>query len=245
MANLLKDSGLFIGDRLAGATPSNVKGHFEDIDILEFHERMLKTNNTTMYLHQDRKMILTPQFYHEAETIVARRNEKHQLWGFKQPRATLFLDLWKVVLPSAMYIVSFRHPSAVINSIIRREANKLILRNDEKTGPKLKANYLQNLSDHAARYDAMNAVHLKRLINFHRSYDRSKIHFVNFDEIGTEVGRLQNFLNAYHIHLTLDKIESLFSEKLLIKPEEHQVSEQDVSARSMRLYNEILDLSKS
>ena len=78
---------------MAGATPSNIKGHFEDIDFLEFHERLLKANDETMYMNEEKQLVVSPEFAAEAHELCQLRNERHSEWGFKQPRATLFSRL--------------------------------------------------------------------------------------------------------------------------------------------------------
>jgi hypothetical protein len=41
-------------------------------------------------------------------------------WGFKEPRAALFIDLWERVLPDAKYLFLYRHPVEVVLSMLRR-----------------------------------------------------------------------------------------------------------------------------
>lgn len=40
--SLLQSAGVFIGDRLLGNNLSNPKGHFEDLDFVEFHQQLLQ-----------------------------------------------------------------------------------------------------------------------------------------------------------------------------------------------------------
>ena len=43
VASLLQSAGINIGQRLMNAGEGNVKGHFEDLDLVEFHESILKS----------------------------------------------------------------------------------------------------------------------------------------------------------------------------------------------------------
>jgi hypothetical protein len=42
------------------------------------------------------------------------------VWGWKEPRTVLLLDFWHELLPDAVYLLIFRHPLAVLDSLIRR-----------------------------------------------------------------------------------------------------------------------------
>ena len=43
-ASLLADAGVHLGDQLLGPGHSNPVGHFEDLEIYEFHQRVLMAN---------------------------------------------------------------------------------------------------------------------------------------------------------------------------------------------------------
>lgn len=245
LASWLQASGLYIGERLAGATPSNVKGHFEDIDFLELHERMLKDNSATMYMFEQQALEVSEDRLMEADAFISERNEKHELWGFKQPRATLFLDTWKSWLPRAKYIIALRHPASVINSILRRESNKCILRNDAIEGPRLQAAYLENLDMHAAKYDAMTALHLQCVVEQLENNREDEFFIFNFDERATEASRLQRQFAAWNMPISLIPIEDLYEQKLLIGSQEFLFPEERISEACMHYYNRLLEFTTS
>ena len=240
VANWMQASGLYIGDRLAGATPSNVKGHFEDIDVLEFHERLLKANGTTMYMHEDRELTYTPVHMEEAKAMCAHRDEQHQEWGWKQPRAALFLDLWAEVLPDANYLIPVRHPLSIVNSIARREANKCLLRNDEIVGPKLHAKYLSDLKSHVARYDGMFIVHSRKLVDLLKGPKRDKKRVINFHKIRETSATLSHQLSDWGFQFKLIPYDELFEEQLLIHNTEFLVGPDEISAEAVDLFEELI-----
>lgn len=43
-------------------------------------------------------------------------------WGWKDPRTTLFLDFWENLLPTANYLLIYRAPWEVVDSLYRRGA---------------------------------------------------------------------------------------------------------------------------
>ncbi|HEY9865953.1 MAG TPA: hypothetical protein V6D21_17410, partial [Candidatus Obscuribacterales bacterium] len=44
-ASLLQNLGVNIGKQLVGADYGNIKGHFENVDFVEFHKSIFKSNN--------------------------------------------------------------------------------------------------------------------------------------------------------------------------------------------------------
>jgi len=61
----------------------------------------------------------------QAREIVERRSAGRP-WGWKEPRTTLFLDFWAEFLPEARFLLLFRHPLAVVDSLVRRGTEKEI-----------------------------------------------------------------------------------------------------------------------
>lgn len=244
IASWLQASGLFIGDRLAGATASNVKGHFEDIDFLELHERMLHDNGVTMYLDESRPLAVSEERWQEASAFIEQRNACYELWGFKQPRATLFLDTWHEWLPAAKYLIVLRHPASIVNSILRRESNKCILRNDEVTGPQLQAAYLAEADQHAKRYDAMHALHLRCVLD-QLEKGRGDHYFIfDFNQRVSEAERLQKQLYEWGMDLNLISIHSLFDKKLLIEKQEYIFNQDQISEESLGYYDALKEYVK-
>lgn len=117
-ADLLRAAGLDVGERLVDPVPSNPRGSFEDADFVEFHERALKARNRANLLDHDFVFEPTEEERRWASRIVARRSNR-ELWGFKDPRASLFLDFWDECLDRGLYLFLFRHPFEVLLSLLR------------------------------------------------------------------------------------------------------------------------------
>ena len=120
LAQYLADCGLFIGDELLDATPTNPFGHFEDKEIVNIHQKILNDHGEMWLLNSAFTPIIKKNYIHEAADIVKRRNAKHIVWGFKDPRTCLFPNLWKQVCPDPKWIIPLRHYSECIDSILRR-----------------------------------------------------------------------------------------------------------------------------
>jgi hypothetical protein len=110
-------AGVDMGDRLMAASKGNRHGHFEDLDFVHFHERMLEARGWSALRPPAEPLLPSPE--EEAEARAAVRAEL-PLWGFKDPRTSLFLDLWNRALPAPFFLLVYRHPVEVALSLLRR-----------------------------------------------------------------------------------------------------------------------------
>jgi hypothetical protein len=120
-ARFLGACGVHLGERLLEGNAGNPHGHFEDLEILDFHEGVLARRRLTwLVTGGDLPLQVTAKERAEAERLAAERSVR-PLWGWKEPRTTLLLDLWAEVLPRAVFLLMFRHPFAVLDSLLRRQ----------------------------------------------------------------------------------------------------------------------------
>ncbi len=124
-ARILHRAGLFLGDELLGAHPSNPYGHFEDLEILNLHEEILADNSLDMFVEAPFIPVLGESHRQNMKSIANRRNAEHALWGFKDPRTSLFIMAWKHLLPEARVLVVYRHHAEATYSLARRHATEI------------------------------------------------------------------------------------------------------------------------
>jgi len=126
LAAFLSSMGVQMGDELLAPDASNRRGYFEDVDFLEFHRSILREmvrandgghpdwgwtesgilDTAGVRAHKER-----------AKTLTAGSSG---LWGWKDPRTTLFLEFWDEVLEGkATYLLVYRFPWEVAESILR------------------------------------------------------------------------------------------------------------------------------
>ena len=121
-AQLLHRAGLFLGDELLEALPSNPHGHFEDKDVVDLHHQILADNDLTWLVEEPFVPMVDERRWQRMRWLVERRNTEHWLWGFKDPRVCLFLALWKYLLPNAKVLLVYRHFSGSTFSLARRHS---------------------------------------------------------------------------------------------------------------------------
>ncbi|MBM4430074.1 MAG: glycosyltransferase, partial [Chloroflexi bacterium] len=61
-----------------------------------------------------------PALERQAEKLLAREFAGRALWGWKDPRTTLFLEFWARLLPSARWLFTVRRPAEVVASMLTR-----------------------------------------------------------------------------------------------------------------------------
>ena len=121
-SSLCQSGGLFIGKELNPPDKASPLGHFEDLDFLWFHERALVSNGLapTGFDITETVPQLSEQAVAESHALVAGRRALGVPWGWKDPRATMFLDFWAQQIPEAKFLLVFRKPWEVADSLFRR-----------------------------------------------------------------------------------------------------------------------------
>jgi hypothetical protein len=127
-AQLLHRAGLFLGYELLQALPSNPYGHFEDREIVDLHHGILADNDLTWLVGEPFLPVVSEARWQSMRQIIERRNAEHALWGFKDPRACLFIMLWKYLLPDMKILLVYRHFSESTHSLGQRHSSDLFLR---------------------------------------------------------------------------------------------------------------------
>lgn len=120
-ASLLESAGLAIGERLVEGNWSNPRGHFEDIDFVEFEKLALRELGANLdgwvtgTLAAPSDALLA-----QARALVDYKARAGRPWGWKDPRSVPLLELWHEVVPQARYAIVYRAPWEVVESLFRR-----------------------------------------------------------------------------------------------------------------------------
>lgn len=121
LTQLLHTSGLFVGDVLLGARPSNPYGHFEDREVLDLHQEILDDHGVSWHVDDSMLFTLSARQWQRMADLVGRRDAQHATWGFKEPRSCFFLGAWKYLMPDSKYVVVYRDPADTVQSLETRQ----------------------------------------------------------------------------------------------------------------------------
>src|SRR5213593_4571900 len=116
IAQLLHQCGLDLGpaERLLKADATNPLGHFEHRGFLDIDRQLLKHFKATWreppelqagwHLDPGLKPLLS-----EAKALAATFDGRSP-WGWKEPRASLFLPFWREAIPNMRFVICIRNP---------------------------------------------------------------------------------------------------------------------------------------
>ncbi|HEV8240560.1 MAG TPA: glycosyltransferase [Thermoanaerobaculia bacterium] len=134
VGSMLGAAGVAMGERQLAADPHNPRGYFEDVDFLTLQRRMLwAATRDGDGGHRDwgwteSEALDEPAFApfaDEARALLASRDGGR--WGWKDPRTTVLLDFWQPLLrlahPDVSYVLVYRHPWGVADSMQRLGAD--------------------------------------------------------------------------------------------------------------------------
>jgi GT2 family glycosyltransferase len=133
MSGVLRLLGVDLGARLMpGREGDNERGMFENLDIFEFHERLLTASRRTWHdltpLSRDwLRQPASSELREELAELLRSLFLDSRLWGVKDPRICgLLLPLWLRVLSDIgadpRFILIHRHPQEIAASLARRNA---------------------------------------------------------------------------------------------------------------------------
>ena len=156
-ASLFSGAGVNVGDHLFGSDVGNSLGHFEDVSFLQFHMRALMALGCNLEGYVTRPLAELPaELVAEARNLVAERVRTPRLWGWKEPRTTLFLDFWNELLPNACYVFVFRKPWDVADSLFRRGDAAFVV--DPRLAIEIWLTYNRRIAEFIARHPAKCAL---------------------------------------------------------------------------------------
>jgi hypothetical protein len=134
LANILNVLGIDFGQQLLPANLHNEAGYWEQTEIYQTQEALLHclgrnwsgpawTNPFPLEWHR------VPELQPFKDQLIAIiRKELAQtkgVWGFKDPRTSRLLPLWKEIFDELqlepLYLLAVREPSAVVESILKRD----------------------------------------------------------------------------------------------------------------------------
>ena len=131
VARGLQALGVSLGKNLSiEASPDNVKGHWEDLDVLAFNERLMAALALEWDLigEADDALMAAPSLgplVDEARSLIASKIADARAWAFKDPRTARLWPFWRRVfsddaLGKPQFVWVIRHPRPVSQSLARR-----------------------------------------------------------------------------------------------------------------------------
>lgn len=159
VGGMLGALGVDMGERLIPADARNARGYFEDADVVEFHGRVFRAllpdgarGHVDWGWAEDAEIDARrlAGFREEARSLAAARASAGGPWGFKDPRATLALELWLAAVPAARFVLVYRLPWEVSDSMQRLGAP--VFDRNPSYGYRIWAHYNARLAEFCERH---------------------------------------------------------------------------------------------
>jgi hypothetical protein len=234
-SNILHNTGLMLGDEMLGKDSSNPNGHFEDVEVVKLHEKLLRANGENWQVSERNFFNYPKELDKEFSNFIEKRQLGHELWGFKDPRVCLFLDYWESKLTDMKVIVVLRHYSDCCDSLMRRHSKQYF----ENKGPKGMHLNFWNVPDKALK---MWCVHNEAILRFARVFPEKVVVFKH-----ESICSGQNFIKIINekFKVKLKEISPLtvFDPSYMkINNRPIYVKDENIGKRADEVYSELLDL---
>jgi GT2 family glycosyltransferase len=125
VAQLLCRCGVYLGpeERLVPAAPDNEAGFWENEDFKALNDRILARLGSGWDippLPSDWELAPDVADLRVSAASLVQAFESHRHWGWKDPRNSLTLPFWQLLLPDLRVLICLRHPLEVARSLQRR-----------------------------------------------------------------------------------------------------------------------------
>jgi hypothetical protein len=215
LARFLMATGVSLGESLIGPLPSNPFGHFEDLELVRFHEQiLLRDGGHPRFTEADRAT---------ARDLVQRRRAAGRPWGWKDPRTSFFLSEWAELVPEATFLLLFREPMQVVDSMCRRKE--------------------QDPNTRAANSGALGSWigHNRELLRFYRAH-RDRCVLINLERAVQEPARFVDVLRSRAgLALEAELFQACYDPQLLrLRPPAHRPVSPRLRLQAALLYRALL-----
>lgn len=242
LANWLHHSGLAMGDLLIKKGPGNEEGHFEDWDFVHFHNDLLHYNGLDYLADARLNYEINDYFQKRADYLINFKNESHSCWGWKDPRTSLFLNLWHKKVSNPRYVFVYRPYSEIAESLYRREIDKL---RTSKIFPLKKLLFSFQKKEWIKKYTLSYINHYKRIISFCQELEKEDYIFISRDTFIHNNEIIFQFLRSeWKMPLKNNSFDTVYKSKLahdLSASKHHQIAANLVESTLKQLEEESLN----
>lgn len=132
ITRMLNLCGVYLGEdsEMLGSTPSNPKGHWENVSMMNINRELLLTFGGAWDFPPDlrygweKRRWVNP--VRRKALDYAKRFDGRELWGWKDPRNSLTIPFWRSCFPDLKVLVCVRNPMDVARSLRKRGASSFV-----------------------------------------------------------------------------------------------------------------------
>ncbi|MFC1746970.1 sulfotransferase family protein [Candidatus Neomarinimicrobiota bacterium] len=127
VTRMLNICGLYLGreESIMPPQPDNPAGYWENLDIVDINDEVLRFLGGGWDLQPkpvDANWPRNPQLagLREQAEVAINSFSNSARWGFKDPRLSLTLPFWQILIPNLRVIICLRHPHEITRSLMKR-----------------------------------------------------------------------------------------------------------------------------
>ncbi|WP_179374552.1 hypothetical protein [Winogradskyella wichelsiae] len=207
--------GLDLGDRLLGVDIGNNKGHFEDLDFIEFHDAvMARVGIGFGGLSNLKPFELNDYEIERLQSIINFKSNLRKQWGWKDPRTCLFLKHYRNLIPNAKYFIVLRNYENVINSLVKRDISvrKKELKLSQRSPSSRKVHELLYLNEKkyyqkSNQYAEVYCQYLEYILDHVKHMDEKNYIIVDIDNPNV---KMSEFLNSNNFNIEMVEFDEVF-----------------------------------
>lgn len=236
-AQLLHHAGVFLGYKILPQQRSNPHGHFEDWEILRFHDKILEDSGLTWQFDGSCLPVVEEAHRLRLMEMIERRDAEQEVWGFKDPRVCLFMETWKELLPDARVLIVYRDFAESTHSLYRRAANGILYGT-------WKQHYHRRIWEEPDLPLKMWIAHNRLLVDFAHTYPEDVL-VVSFNMLRNEFPLVD--VLKQHWGLTLDDVptQRVFDSSVTAeKPGKQIVADENLIGETLEIWEALGELSR-
>jgi|AntAceMinimDraft_10_1070366.scaffolds.fasta_scaffold27521_2 hypothetical protein len=122
IGNILNELGVNLGKNVLQGAEDNKGGFFENKKFIRMNNHLLALKNGSWDSPPSEKKINSLKKSEKIKKLIKKliNSEKDVIWGWKEPRTSLLLDLYYPYLKNPYFIYCKRNPLAIANSLKKR-----------------------------------------------------------------------------------------------------------------------------
>jgi len=154
VAGVLEKLGVNIGKELLSPHWSNPLGHFENVKFVNLNERILKEAKGSWSEPPKEEYILSlkEKFSEEIQKLIEK--EESKIWGWKDPRTSLTIELYLPYLKNPYFFVCHRNIKAIAEELKERDNMEIV------KGENLAKLYEKRINDFFQKYPELKKLDL-------------------------------------------------------------------------------------
>ncbi|HEC68495.1 MAG TPA: glycosyltransferase [Candidatus Desulfofervidus auxilii] len=189
-AGVLHRLGVNMGKNLMKGNWANPLGYFENLEFVRLNDRILQAAGGSWNDPPGREKILAQKEKFSSEIYNLIQKEKSEIWGWKDPRTTLTIELFLPYLENPYFLICYRNPLSIAESLKRRDGTSI------EFGLKLTGIYNQRIVDFLEKHPHLKKIYLpyEDIVSYPELWLKKLVNFLGLNPTNEEFQKALEFI---------------------------------------------------